>query len=368
MHSHSHDTPGRFDPEAPIENAHTIPSSWYYDPECYDKELRLVFGRCWLAAERNTLVSRPNSFFTTNVAQSPVVVARDAKGILRAFHNVCRHRAARVVTEAQGSANRFQCRYHGWTYDLAGQLRGVPEFEGVANFVREEEGLVPLSVNTWGPFVWIHPDAAPPPLTEFLAPLPERIVEAGMERLLFTERRIYDVGCNWKVYVDNFLDGGYHVNSVHPGLSEVLDYSRYSTEVSGNTSVQSSLLNPEDSVVGAVRTGSHVHYWWVFPNFFMSLYSNLMITSVLRPLGPERVEVVVDFFFGDGENVDTRHDIEQSIAVSDQIQAEDIEICEDVQRGLRSGAFETGRYSVKREVAVYHFHRLLASWLHQATG
>src|SRR5205807_8320747 len=145
----------------------------------------------------------------------PIVLVRDQHSILRAFFNVCRHRAARVLEEACGKVSRLRCRYHGWTYDLAGQLRGTPEFEGVADFQREEQGLVGLAVDTWGPLAWVRQSSlvnTPPALAEFLAPLPERMRGLGLEMLRFVERREYIVACNWKVYVDNFLDGGYHVN------------------------------------------------------------------------------------------------------------------------------------------------------------
>src|SRR5262249_13806833 len=160
------------------------------------------------------------------------------EGVLRAFANVCRHRAARVVCADEGRATRLRCRYHGWTYDLAGRLRGTPEFDGVADFRREDNGLAPLAVAAWGPLVSVHPGPDPVPLAEYLAPLPERAAPLGLERLHFAARREYRLACNWKVFVDNYLDGGYHVNTVHPGLAGVLDYSQYRTEVAGNTSVQ----------------------------------------------------------------------------------------------------------------------------------
>src|SRR5262249_36441796 len=159
---------------------------------------------------------------------------RDEDGALRAFANVCRHRAAPLLTAAQGRATRLRCRYHGWTYDLAGRLRGVPEFEGVADFRREENGLAGLGVGTWGPNGWGGCRPGGPSLAEFLAPLPEKTAGLGVEALRFVERREYVLACNWKVFVDNYLDGGYHVNTVHPGLAGVLDYSQYRTEIAGH--------------------------------------------------------------------------------------------------------------------------------------
>src|SRR5262245_26909174 len=119
-----------FDPELPLERARTIPSSWYFDPEIYGAEGRTVFGSTWQAVGRADQVCRPGSFLTAEIAGEPVLVVRDEAGELRAFANVCRHRAAPLLTAPEGQVTRLRCRYHGWTYDLAGRLRGVPEFEG----------------------------------------------------------------------------------------------------------------------------------------------------------------------------------------------------------------------------------------------
>jgi choline monooxygenase len=357
-----------FDPDLPLERAHTIPSAWYTDPEIYAAERRSVFGRTWLAAARTDQLTRPGSFVTADLAGEPILVLRDSDGILRAFYNVCRHRAARVVPRAEGQVTRLRCPYHGWTYDLAGRLRGTPEFEGVADFCREDNGLVPLAVESWGPLVFVHAEPVSRPLTEFLAPLPERTSTLGIETLRFVERREYDLACNWKVFVDNYLDGGYHVNYVHPGLSGVLDYSQYRTDVFAYSSVQSSPLKSaetqkDNGAVGKVRTGDRAYYWWVFPNLMLNAYQGVMDTNLVLPLGPDRCRVIFDFYFADTESAAAKQYIADSIAVAHQIQLEDIGISEDVQKGLASRSYDTGRFSVRREIAGYHFHRLLARQL-----
>jgi choline monooxygenase len=363
-----------FDPTLPLERAHTIPGLWYRDAALYAAERRLVFGNTWQMAGRLDQLAEPGSFLTTDIAGEPILVVRDQEGVLRAFFNVCRHRAARVLEEPCGKVSRLRCRYHGWTYDLAGRLRGTPEFEGVADFRREEQGLVGLMVDTWGPLVWVRqaeqgtPGDRMPSLAEFLEPLPERTRGLGVETLRFVERREYTVACNWKVFVDNFLDGGYHVNSVHPDLAGVLDYAHYRTEITGHTSVQSSPLrapNPQSDNASAakVRTGEKAYYWWVFPNFMLNWYQGTMDTNLVLPLGPDRCRVVFDFYFAETDSLEAKAYIAESIALADQIQLEDAAICEEVQRGLDSRSFQTGRFSVRREIAGYHFHQLLARYL-----
>jgi choline monooxygenase len=362
---------GAFDPDLPLEQARTIPAAWYTDSAVYAAERRAVFGDAWLGVGRRDQVSEPGQYLTAEVAGEPILVVRDGEGVLRAFYNVCRHRAARVVPDAEGRASRLRCRYHGWTYDLAGRLRGTPEFDGVADFCREDNGLAPLAVAEWGPLVFVHAGPRPPALDDFLAPLPERAGALGLGSLHFVARREYPLACNWKVFVDNYLDGGYHVNTVHPGLAGVLDYTHYRTEVAGLTSVQSSPLRPPDAArgdpaVGKVRTGDTAYYWWVFPNLMLNVYDGVMDTNLVLPLGPDRCLVVFDFYFARTEGPDARRFIDESVAVAHQIQLEDAGICEEVQCGLGSRAYDTGRFSIRREAAGHHFHRLLARRLQAA--
>jgi choline monooxygenase len=127
-----------FDATLPLSKARTIPSAWYFDPEIYALECRKVFGNTWQYVGRAEQVRDPGSFLTIEIAGEPILAVRDEKGALRAFHNACRHRAAQVMNEPCGHATKLRCRYHGWTYDLAGRLRGTPEFDGVEDFRKEE--------------------------------------------------------------------------------------------------------------------------------------------------------------------------------------------------------------------------------------
>lgn len=362
-----------FDPTLPLDRAETIPAAWYTEAAVFEAERRTVFAGAWQAAGRCDQVEGPGSFFTADLAGLPVVFVRDESATLRALVNVCRHRAARVAHVSQGKASRFRCRYHGWTYDLSGKLRGTPEFDGVSQFRREDEGLPEIAVDTWGPFVWACPGKAAPPLLQWLDPLPRLMGRAGLEAMRCVERREYELACNWKVFVDNYLDGGYHVNTIHPALSGVLDYTHYRTEIFSHISLQTSPLRPSDgksgdASTGKVRTGETAYYAWVFPNFMVNAYEGVMDTNLVIPLGPDRCRVVFDFYFTPRNGEDPEKFAAESIAVADRVQQEDGEICEDVQRGLASGAFDTGRYSVRREAGVYHFHRLLAGRLRAADG
>jgi choline monooxygenase len=350
-----------FDAALPLERAATIPAPWFTDPELADLERSAVFADSWQAVGRADQVAEPGSFLTADVAGEPVLVVRDQAGTLRAFANVCRHKGTVLLAEPCGHASKIRCRYHGWTYDLAGKLRGTPEFDGVENFRREDNGLPELAVGVWGPIVWVH--AAPPrePLEQFLTPMPDR-TSGRLNGLKFAGRREYELACNWKVFVDNYLDGGYHVNTVHPELAGVLDYSQYRVETFARTSVQTSPLVPGGSAA-SVRSGDVAMYWWVYPNFMLNLYEGVMDTNLVLPIAPNRCRVVFDFYFARTEGPDAERYVAESIAVAHRVQMEDAGVCEDVQRGLGSRTYTAGRFSVKREAGGYHFHRLLAERL-----
>jgi choline monooxygenase len=184
--------------------------------------------------------------------------------------------------------------------------------------------------------------------------------------MTFVGRKEYELDCNWKVFVDNYQDGGYHVNTVHPGLAGAIDYAQYRTEIAGQTSVQiAPLKQADDAAIGMVRTGTHAYYWWIFPNLMINLYQGLMDTNLVLPLGPDRCRVLFDFYFADTNSAAAQKFIADSMSVADQVQMEDQGVCEEVQRGLKSRSYDTGRFSVKREAGGYHFHKLLAQRLRE---
>ncbi len=352
----------RFDPALPLECASTIPKEWYTASEVYERERDVVFGQSWQLVGRSEQVVRPGQFLTAEIAGEPVVVVRNEAGELNAFFNVCRHRAARVCTEEWGAATKLRCHYHGWTYNLSGQLRGVPEFDGVQSFHRESNGLPPVAVAEWGPFVWVCLTPPCVPLMEYLAPLNTWAVGAGtFAGLRWCARKSYDLACNWKVYVDNYLDGGYHVNTVHPTLAASLDYTKYRTDCEGNTVVQRAPTKRADGDAGRTRTGEAA-YWWLWPNVMFNAYAGVLDTNLVLPLGTDRCRVVFDFYFATEVADDFQR---QSIEVADRVQAEDATVCEEVQRNLHSRSYTTGRFSVKRENGGYYFHQALGRALQQ---
>jgi choline monooxygenase len=348
----------QFDDTAPLERAWTIPGDWYTDPRIEALERRTVWSRTWQLVGRVEQVREPGQFVTATVAGEPIVVVRGGDGELRGFFNVCRHHAAAVMTAPCGKVDRMRCPYHGWTYDLTGRLRGVPEFDGVQDFDRDATGLVPLAVATWEHFVFVHLDPDPLPIETYLGPLVAQVAPLGLGTLQFCERREYELNCNWKVFVDNYLDGGYHVPHLHQGLSSILEYTDYTIENFERFCLQSSPIDTTkgEAMTASVRKGRALYYW-VYPNLMLNWYEGYLDTNLVIPLGIDRVKVIFDFYFDDLSATERNR---KSMDVSERIQDEDHAICESVQRGLSSRAYRAGRLSVRREAGENLFHKLLA--------
>ena len=351
-----------YNDRAPLAEAATIPAPWYVDSRIADLEAKTVFSKTWQMVGRIEQVENPGQFVTANIAGEPIVVVRGNDGVLRAFYNVCRHHAAAVVTETCGQANILHCPYHGWNYGLDGSLKGMPEFDGVKGFERRQNGLVPVQADTWEKFVFVNLDPEAMGLRDFLGGLVRQVEPLGVGGLHYFDSRTYDIACNWKVFVDNYLDGGYHVPHLHKGLSSVLDYKEYTIENEDRYCLQSSpmVASDEDKATGATRKGDRARYFWQYPNLMINCYEGYMDTNLVLPLDVDHCRVIFDFYFADIGSSRRAYN-EESVAVGARVQDEDLGICEAVQRGLKSRAYGAGRLSVRREAGEHLFHRLLAA-------
>lgn len=359
-----------YNPADPLERAWTIPAPWYFDTRITQLERESVFATNWQVVGRLDQVQRPGHFFTIDVNEEPLLIVRSEDGQLRAFFNVCRHHAAAVEPRVAGCAKQFRCPYHGWTYGNDGALKGMVEFESVCNFDRQDNGLVPVRLDTWENFVFVNLDGKAAPLATLLGKVPSLVEPLKLsEKLHYFDRRIYTLNCNWKVYVDNYLDGGYHVPHAHKGLSSVVEYTKYTIENFERSCLQSSPLDASsasESAIGATRQGQ-AFYLWIYPNFMINAYSGVMDTNLVLPLGVNKCAVVFDYYFADISAAAAEHH-RDSIAVSEKVQDEDMAICDSVQRGLASSAYIAGRLSVRREAGEHLFHRLLYRDMTSAVG
>ena len=348
-----------------IERASTLPSRFYIDPVVLALEEERVFGRTWQLVGHTAGVQDDGQYFTTDVAGQSIVVLRDGES-LRGFHNVCLHRAGPVAIGC-GKRQTLQCKYHGWTYRLDGSLLRTPGMEDARNFTADEMHLVPVQVEAWGPLIFANLDLTAPPLRHFLEDLPSRVNFDPAVSYACIDRREYQVACNWKVYVDNYLEG-YHIPLVHPALHKELDASRYRVEPRRYYSIQHAPLrgaaaSDADRLYKPDAANAVAQYYWMFPNIMLNVYFGQMQTNVVLPRGPDHTTVVFEWFALD-QSADPKGDAwARRVAFSDTVQDEDREICEVVQRNLRSRIYDRGRYAPRYEQGVHHFHALLHEFL-----
>ena len=359
-----------YDPTASLDRASTIPSSWYTDNRIFELEKEQVFSQSWQVAARADQLTKAGDYVTTDIADEPIVVVRGSDNQIRAFFNACRHHAAAVMTELQGNCAQMRCPYHGWTYSLEGELKGTPDFTAVCDFDRARNGLIPIDVAVWEHWVFVRIDSArTESIEEWLgAQLTNEFRALKLDRLKWFARRSYTIDCNWKVFVDNYLDGGYHVPHLHKGLDSVLDYRNYTIECGERHCLQSSpMVTTGEANVAETRKGERALYYWIYPNFMINCYEGVMDTNLVRPIRIDQTEVIFDFYFTDVSDAARAQNL-ASVSVGDKIQKEDLDICASVQRGLKSRAYDAGRLSVRREAGEHLFHRLLYADLKAGVG
>jgi choline monooxygenase len=318
-------------------------------------ERRTTFARTWQLAARLDQVREPGQYVTCEIAGEPILVVRGDDGELRALHNVCRHRAGPLAACNGRGARELVCQYHGWRYDLDGCLRGAPEMGRVQDFRVDAVRLPQVQVAEWQGLVFVALSDDVPPLESVVDGIEQRLGPA--HRLAQYRHQAharahthYEITCNWKVYVDNYLEG-YHVPRVHPTLNAALDYQSYTTELANWHVLQASPLDTADALYGQ----GEALYYWLWPNTMLNCLPGRLQTNRVVPLGANRCRVEFDFFYAPGAEQRAAADA----AFSDAVQKEDIAICEAVQRGLASGSYVPGRLNPLRESGVWMFQELV---------
>jgi len=349
--------------EADITRAWTLPARFYTDISVFDEEKEKIFSRSWQVVGHASQVAKPGDYFTTELLGEPLLLVRGAEGQLRGFYNVCRHRAG-PPAEGCGSRKLFRCGYHGWTYGLDGALISATEIEGIQAFRPEDFALVPVRTEEWFNFVFVNLDPDAACLRESLGELPAQAEKFPFNEMTLFERRTYDMKCNWKTYVDNYLEG-YHLPSVHPGLNRELDYNAYVVEPYAHHVRQFSPIRgaqPGDTAprrYQEARENLTTDYFWIFPNWMLNCYPDNVSLNIVLPLDPERSLAIFEWYLPEKDH--SAPTAKASVDFSDQIQLEDVAICEAVQKNLRSRSYSRGRFSAKQEKGVHAFHRMYSA-------
>jgi choline monooxygenase len=359
----------------PPATASALPAHWYCDPATVALERRAVFDRGWHLLGHASRLRAAGDHVVADCAGLPVIAVRGADGVVRAFHNVCRHRAGPIAQCDGLAAKSLRCRYHGWTYGLDGQLKSAPEMQSAEGFDPSAVRLPALAVREWQGLVFGAIDEARAvPFAGLVAGIDARLGDASRLAGYGHHRHVaYDIGCNWKAYVDNFLEG-YHVPHVHPALNRMLDYRSYRTELAAWHSLQWSPLRvPGDGDDPAPYGDGDALYYWLWPNTMLNILPGRLQTNRVVPLAVDRCRVEFDFYyplddggFDDSGDGAARARREADRDFSDEVQLEDLRICEDVQRGLASGSYVAGRLNPLRESGVHHFHELLRAAFREA--
>ncbi len=343
-----------------IAHASTLPSHLYYSQEAYEREKKALFAGSWQVVGHVHQAARPGDYFTFDLLGEPLLIARGDDGVLRGFYNVCRHRAGNPATGC-GNRKLFRCGYHGWTYRLDGALLVTPEFEGVEDFDRADFGLIPVRLEERFNLIFVNLDGEALPLQEGLGPLPAQAERFDFRNMKFSERRTYEMNCNWKTYIDNYLEG-YHVPSIHPGLNREIDYNAYTVEPHAEYVRQWTPIRGAQTGDTAPRRYERsaadltADYFWIFPNWMLNCYPDNVSVNIILPLSPERTLAIFEWYLPEKSlGSEAAH---KATAFSDEIQMEDVRICEIVQKNLRSSSYQSGRYSVKQEKGLHAFHAM----------
>lgn len=350
----------------PLEEGWTLPASWYSDPDVFALERDRIFATTWQYAGPLGSVADRGCYFSAQVGHVPVAVVRGSDGELRGFVNVCRHRGHLVVS-GEGCRETLQCPYHAWTYDLDGSLRRAPRSEREPGFDPSGFSLLPVSVGTWGPFVFVNLARDAEPLEETLGELPSIVAGSGvdLDAVRFHSHHEWTIAANWKIAMENYLEC-YHCPTAHPGFSKVIDVSpdAYALQVHPTFSSQLGAVR-ESALSGdgraTYRPASDVaqaQYHFLFPATTINIAPGIANIGLERyvPDGPHRTVEVTDYYFGPDASPEQ---IEELKAWDNEVGQEDVGLVESVQRGLDSGMVPQGRLMAESEQLIADFqHRV----------
>jgi choline monooxygenase len=350
--------------EHPLGAGWTLPAAWYTDPAVFEAERDRIFASAWQYAGWMEQLSEPGSYFTSVAGHIPVVVTRDQDGEVRGFVNVCRHRG-HIVAQGSGCRSTLQCPYHAWTYALDGTLRRAPRSEREPGFDASSLSLLPVAVDTWGPWAFVNADPEPIPLAEALGELPQLLDGSGIEpeKLRFHSHHEWEQAVNWKVALENYLEC-YHCQVAHPGFSKVIDVDpdAYRLVLGSLTASQigpvraTALASPEKAPYDPRGDVSQSQYHFLWPNTTINIVPGPQNVSIERwvPAGVRSTVEVTDYFFGADVSDERIHDV---IAFDTQVAEEDVALVLSVQRGLESGAVTQGRVLAESEQLIADFQR-----------
>ncbi len=321
----------------------TLPASVYRDAGLWAHERTRIFAPSWQYLGHQSALAEAGDWIADSLAGYPVLAVRGEDGILRGFHNVCRHRAGPLTQGPAGHCDGLlTCQYHGWTYALDGRLRAARDFGPSPDFDPRAFGLYPVRLETWRGLVFVALDAAIAPLAEVVAPLEARLAGSDWSGLRVAATRSHALACNWKTYVENYLEG-YHVPLIHKTLDAEIDSARYRVTLDGRIAIHEAPLRKPDAVYEGL-------WAWAWPNIGVNVYGVGLMLERMSPIGHDRTRLDYVYLTPDGVEIS-----DETLAMSDVVVAEDLWVVERVQENLNADVYQTGRLSSRHEGGVAAF-------------
>lgn len=367
------DTIGRFHQDP--ERSYTLPASYAYDPAVFAAEKEAIFYRSWQYAGHGEQVAKPGDYVVRTVGEESIAIVRGSDGTLRAFYNVCVHRAHQLL-EGGGNVKRIVCPYHAWTYETDGRLKYARNSEHVRGFQVSDSCLTPVQVEEFLGFLFVNLDPHAPALSSQTHGLEEEVrrFSPRLAELTLSHRRGYDVKANWKNIVENYSEC-YHCPKSHPSfVRDVVDINSYSIEVHDIYHSHRGVAKPPEEAAYEFDANATEHAqefggWFLWPNVSIEVYPGgcLNVFHVV-PVEPERSMLYIEWYFYDKQP--TKEQSEVIEYLHETVRLEDQVICESVQRGLRSRGYQDGRFVVDNarsdasEHAVHHFQHMVKKALH----
>lgn len=359
-----------------------LPREYFASAEIFDRETERIFSRSWVCVGHLSEFPAAPSYKVVQIGSYSIVVSRPATEEIYAFHNVCRHRGARLCSQPQGEMNNasLTCPYHAWTYDAKGHLIGAPNMSDQAEFDRDDFPLVRVAASVWNGFVMLNLRAEGANFAKDYGPLLERLANWSREELALIETLRYEVRCNWKMLFQNYSEC-YHCPTVHPTLSRLTPYRSATNDLTSGAFLGGPMeldqgfetVSQNGKLVSRrfpdLTDGqrSRVFYYTVFPTMFVSTHPDYMMAHVLSRRERALTAVACHFLVPKSIAAQSKVDLSRATSLWDEVNRQDWEMCELTQLGAESPAFRPGPYSTL-EPMVYAFDRHYLSVMQPSSG